>query len=105
MSTHPVRSREASFGIMSQRLDRSFIATPDGGRIGLYPLAVESEWMILGQEFSVLKPGESVETLVASEPVVEDRLAETMTWRIRLRIGPYRTDMLGVRFNKSQMVE
>ena len=40
----------------------------------------------------MLEPGESVETLVASEPVTEDRLTGEMTWRVRLRIGPYRTD-------------
>jgi hypothetical protein len=84
-------------------LDRSFVATASGDNIGLYPLAVESEWVILGQEFPVLKPGESAETLVASEPVNEDRLAESMTWRILLRIGPYRTDMLGVQFSKSEL--
>ena len=61
------------------RLDRSFIETSPGGKIDLYPLAVESEWSILGQEFQTLKPGESVETLVASRPVTEDRLREGMT--------------------------
>ena len=84
-------------------LDRSFVAMPDGGIIGLYSLAVESEWLILGQEFPNLQPGESAETLVASEPVTEDRLRESMTWRVRLRIGPYRTDVLGVRFTKGEL--
>ena len=50
-------------------------------KIDLYPLAIESEWLILGQEFPVLKPGESVETLVASEPVSEDRFERLMTWQ------------------------
>jgi hypothetical protein len=84
-------------------LDRSFVASPDGSSIGLYSLAVESEWLIFGQEFPVLKPGESAETLVASEPVNEDRLPWSMTWRLRLRIGPYRTDMLGVRFTRDSI--
>ena len=84
-------------------VDRSFVASPDGPNIGLYSLAVESEWLIFGQEFPVLKPGESAETLVASEPVNEDRLPWSMTWRLRLRIGPYRTDMLGVSFTKSEL--
>ena len=87
----------------SSPLDRSFVSTPGGGKIDLYPLAVESEWVILGQEFPVLKPGESSETLVASEPINEDRLPDQMTWRIRLRIGPYRTDMLAVRFSKAEL--
>ena len=85
-------------------LDRSFVmTTPDGANIGLYPLAVESEWLILGQEFPALKPGESAESLVASEPVTEDRLSEVMTWRIRLRTGTYRTDIIAVRFTKSEL--
>jgi hypothetical protein len=84
-------------------LDRSFVATRDGARIELYPLAVESEWLIVGQEFADLKPGGSTETLVTSEPVSEDRLGDEMTWRIRLRTGPYRTDTLAVRFNRSEL--
>jgi hypothetical protein len=83
--------------------DRSFIASPDGGQISLFPLAVDSEWLVLGQEFPVLKPRESVETLVASEVVTEKRLPDQMTWRIRLRTGPYRTDILGVRFSRRDL--
>jgi hypothetical protein len=90
-------------GDAASTLDRSFVATADEGKIALYPLAVESEWLITGQEFSVLKPGDSVATLVASEPVSEDRLRDEMTLRIRLRIGPYRTDILGVRFSRSEI--
>jgi hypothetical protein len=89
----------------SSPADRSFITTPDGGKIELYPLAEESEWVISGQEFRALKPGESVTTLVASKPVTEDLLRDEMTWRVRLRIGPYRTDMLGVRFRKGELSE
>jgi hypothetical protein len=35
--------------------------------------------------------------------VTEDRLQGELTWRIRLRVGPYRTDLLGVRFSKSDL--
>ena len=49
------------------------------------------------------KPGESVETLIASEPGAADRLTDEMTWRVRFRIGPYRTDVLGVRFTRSDV--
>ncbi len=83
--------------------DRSFVAEPDGGKIGLFPLAVESEWLILGQEFPILKPGENAETLVASAIVKEDRLPNELTWHIRLRTGPYRTDILGIRFTRSEL--
>jgi hypothetical protein len=85
-------------------LDRTFVTTnATGGNIRLYPLAVESEWLILGQEFPALKPGESAETLVASEPVTEDRLSEVMTWRLRLRTGTYRTDIIAVRFTRNEV--
>ncbi len=87
----------------SSPLDRSQIAGSDGGTIRLFPLAVDSEWVIQGQDFRVLQPGETVETLVASEGVTDDRLAAEMTWRVRLRIGPYRTDVLAVRFIKDDI--
>jgi hypothetical protein len=85
-------------------LDRSYIATSRSERIGLFPLAVDSEWSIQGQEFPVLNPGESVETLIASEPGVSDRLSDEMIWRARVRIGPYRSDVLGVKFTKTDVV-
>jgi hypothetical protein len=84
-------------------LDRSMIATSPGQAINLFPLAVDSEWSIVGQKFTELEPGESVETLIASEPGAADRLTDLMTWHIRLRIAPYRTDVLGVRFNKDDV--
>ncbi|MFI5457229.1 MAG: hypothetical protein ACHRXM_17425 [Isosphaerales bacterium] len=84
-------------------LDRSLIVTSGGRPISLFPLAVDSEWLIQGQEFPVLKPGESAEILVASESITDDRMAGEMSWRLRLRTGPYRTDMLGVRFTKDDV--
>jgi hypothetical protein len=86
-------------------LDRSTIATAPGKCINLFPLAIDSEWSIEGQSFSELKPGESVETVIASEPGVADKLTDEMTWRIHLRIGTYRTDVLGVRFNVHEIEE
>jgi hypothetical protein len=83
--------------------DRSTIATSLGQGINLFPLAVDSEWSIVGQEFTVLMPGESVETLIASEPGTAGRLTDQMTWHVRLRIGQYRTDVLGVRFSKDDI--
>jgi hypothetical protein len=84
-------------------LDRSMIATSPGQAINLFPLAVDSEWSIDGQEFTVLEPGESVETLIASEPGAADRMTDLMTWHVRLRIAPYRTDVLGVRFSNDEV--
>jgi hypothetical protein len=81
-------------------LDRSSIVTPDGNCIRLYYLALESEWSIVGQEFTVLEPGDSVVTLIGTKPGAAERLTGEMTWRVRLRIGPYRSDVIGVRFDK-----
>jgi len=84
-------------------LDRSLIETSGGRPISLFPLAIDSEWLIQGQEFPVLKPGESAEILVASESITDDRMAGEMSWRLRLRTGPYRTDVLAVRFTKDDV--
>ncbi len=84
-------------------LDRSLIETGDGTRIGLFPLAHDSEWSIQGQEFRVLKPGESAQTVIVSEPGAADRVQDRATWHIRLRVGPYRSDMVGVRFTKADL--
>ncbi len=64
---------------------------------------MDSEWSILGQGFPVLEPGDSAETFIAAEPGSADQLADEMTWRVRLRIGVYRSDMLGVRFTKDDV--
>jgi hypothetical protein len=85
-------------------LDRSFIETAKGDPISLFPLAIDSEWSILGQTFPELKPGESMETILASEPAAEDELSSEMIWRMRLRIGSSRTDLLGVRFTKLEVL-
>ena len=69
----------------------------------MFPLALDSEWSIVGQEFSTLEPGDTEETFVAAEPGSARNLADEMTWRVRLRIGVYRTDMLGVRFTKGEV--
>ncbi len=84
-------------------LDRCLIETSDGARIGPFPLADDSEWSILGQEFPVLKPGESAQTIIASEPGAADRVRDQATWRMRVRIGPYRSDMIGVHFTKADL--
>lgn len=70
------------------------------GIIAMYPLAVESEWSIAGQQLPILKPGESVETLLATAPIVENKLDGSLLWRIRLRVNPHQTDVVGVKFSK-----
>ena len=71
--------------------------------MSLFPLAIDSEWLIQGQKFPVLKPGETAATMVASESITDDRLTREMIWRVRLRTGPYRTDVLAVRFTKDDV--
>jgi hypothetical protein len=85
------------------RLDRCFITTSHNKRIGVYPLAAGSQWSIVGQESPVLKPGESVETLVASKPGAAEQMGPEMVWRFRVRIGATRTDVVGVSFRQSEV--
>jgi hypothetical protein len=85
--------------------DRSMIVTSQSKVIPLFSLAVESEWSIEGETFGVLKPEETAETVIASEPGVAGKLADDMTWRIRVRIGTYRRDVLGVRFHNYDVKE
>jgi hypothetical protein len=104
-------SKEHTFTPLVQNLVRErglrsydpYIETSKGTLIRLFPLAIDSEWSIVGQEFSPLKPGETEETFVAAEPGSARDLAAEMTWRVRLRTGVYRTDMLGVRFTEGEV--
>jgi len=82
----------------------SFIETSVGGpTVTQFPLAVESEWSIVGQEFRDLKPGEVLETLIVSAPDALARKTPEMTWRVRLRTDLNHTDDLGVRFRDSDI--
>jgi hypothetical protein len=88
----------------SSSMDRPYITTSSGARIHHFPLALDSEWLIAGQSFPVLQPGETMETLLASESIAAGRPTGEMTWRVRLRIGIYRSDMIGVRFTDREMM-
>jgi len=85
--------RERSSGAVD-----TFIETADGGRIYPYPLAVESEWSIAGQDFAELRPGESRVVAIASIPEAPGNDRGPFTWRVRLRTGADRTDVIGVRW-------
>ncbi len=86
-------------------VDQSFIEVPGGRRIAMFRLAIESEWSIQDQVFPALQPGETVETILVSEPVAMADLKGTMTWHVRLRTAPYRTDVLGVRFSVEDVID
>jgi hypothetical protein len=79
----------------------TFIETADGGRIYPFPLAIESEWSIVGQDFSELRPGESRTVAIVSSPDAPPDTAGPFTWRVRLRTGIGRTDVIGVRWPES----
>jgi hypothetical protein len=104
-------SKEHTFAPLALNLVRErglrphepYIATSEGSSIRLFPLAVDSEWAIVGQEFTTLQPGGAVETFVVAEPGSGQNLPPEMTWRVRVRTGVYRTDMLGVPFSKDEV--
>jgi hypothetical protein len=81
----------------------SFIEVGPTQQIDMFPLAIVSEWSIVGQEFRELRPGESYETLVVSAPDALDRLAPEMTWRIRLRTDINQTELIGIQFEENQI--
>ena len=53
----------------------------------LLPLATTSEWNVVGQPLDPLKPGESVETIVAAGPQNIEKLGANAVWRLQLRKG------------------
>ena len=81
----------------------SFIELPQDANIEMFPLAVTSEWAIVGQEFKELKPGETLDTQVVSSKDALSRKAPEMTWRVRVRTGIDSTQYLGVRFSEREI--
>lgn len=75
------------------------------GKIGMYPLALQSEWALAGQEFPSLDPGESAETFLATAATPDDRLGDSLIWYARLRVSPHQTDVLGVRFSRTEIID
>ena len=75
-----LRLRNTSNNLVFAPLDESYIRDRDRGapdsfiqvgsseRIYLYPLAVESEWSIVGQSFPTLNPDETAETTTHKTP-------------------------------------
>jgi hypothetical protein len=91
-------------------LDEAFLRTRDRGIrdsfievgpkqiIEMYPLALASEWSVVGQDFRELGPGEAYETLIASAPGALGRVGREMTWRLRLRTDVSQSQAVGIRF-------
>lgn len=116
LSMH-LRLRNMSLDAAFTPLERAFVREPDRGlpdsfietgrneRIEIYPLAQESEWAIAGQEFPAIKPGDSAEVLIVSDADALGRLANPLTWRVRLRVRPGTTEIVGVRFGVHEVDE
>lgn len=110
-----LRLRNVSEDVIFAPLDEAFIREPDrrlpetfvedasGTRVYAYRLPVSSEWSIAGQEFSTLRPGEEIETIVVSDTDAESRLNGPLTWRLRLRTAPESTAALGVTFDATEI--
>jgi hypothetical protein len=81
----------------------SFVKLSPDGRIEMYPLAVESEWAIVGQEFRELRPGETLESIVVTEKGASGRETDDMEWRVRLRTSADRTEVVGVSLRKDDV--
>ena len=100
------RSKDAVFAPLDRAYVRergkdvvdTFLTTADDERIYPYPLAVDSEWSIVGQNFGELKPGESKMVDIVSAPDAPPDQAGPFIWRVRLRTGINRTDAIGVRW-------
>jgi hypothetical protein len=77
-------------------LSESFVDLDGGCRVYLYPLPVDSEWSIAGQDFPDLKPGEAKVTRVVTAADFPSTASET-TWRIELRTGLKDSAVVGIR--------
>ena len=99
-------SRDAVFAPLDQAYLRergkgivdTFVETKGGERIYPYPLAIESEWSIVDQPFEALRPGESRTVAIVSAPEAPPDSSGPFTWRVRLRTGIDRTDVVGLRW-------
>jgi hypothetical protein len=68
-------------------LPGAFLEDDGGNRVYPYPLPVQSDWGLVHQRLGELKPGESVDTFLASDEDAVRRLSARMTWRFRARTG------------------
>jgi hypothetical protein len=86
-------------------LPDSFLESPSGERIYLYPLPLASEWSIVEQDFRAIRPGETFDTVLVSDERALSRVVGPMTWRLRLRTGADagRTELVGVRIDRGQI--
>ena len=82
----------------SDNIFETLLELDDGRKIYPNPLAVDSEWTVIGETFGDLRPGEARDVVFATEgdaPAEAERA--TGTWRIKLRTGLDTTAEIGVR--------
>ena len=98
-------SKDAIFAPLDQGFVRerggamdSFIETSRGTKIYPYPLALESELSIVGQDFAALRPGESRIVTIASAADAPADDPGPYLWRLLLRTGIDQTEAIGVRW-------
>ncbi len=84
-------------------LPDSFIESEDGERVYLYSLAPQSEWSIEGQDFRMLKPGESYEIELVTTPKALEKLKRPGVWRFRIRTDLEKTELMAVRFQPTNI--
>ncbi len=99
-------SRDLAFAPIDQAFVRerggvvdSFVETASGAKIYPYPLALESELSIVGQDFAQLRPGESRVVAIATAPDAPGDDQGPFLWRIRLRTGLDQVESIGVRWS------
>ncbi len=109
-----LRLRNLSDDQEFEPLGPGFVRAPDRGlpetvlvagdeAIFPYPLAMQSERSIVGQDFDPLPPGSEREQIIVSAPGAVDKLAPSMTWRVRVRTAPEQTDTIGIDFQKGDV--
>ena len=76
----------------------TFLETDDGKKVYPNPLAVDSEWAVVGESFADLRPGELREVVFASEPNAPTDVERAAgIWRVKLRTGLESTTVIGVK--------
>ena len=71
----------------TERPTYSFIEQAGGDRISLYELAPFSEWSIVGQPCSAIKPGEQLDAIIPAANGSADQARGKILWRLQLRAG------------------
>jgi len=115
-----LRLRNTSEQFVFAPLDEAFLRQPDrglpeaflefnnGDRIYAYPLPVNSEWAVAGQEFVELRPGEAMTGLIVTAADATRQLQShsgPCVWRILLRTSAESFAVVGVTFELEELLD